>query len=120
MCDLPHVFKNAAMLMPTCCNKGICTYAFTELNVGKDSADGISTSTEVMNLLVSISRAAVHSPRNGVIFEPCKNADPLASPRPIPALHLSLTGLSCTCCSARYRCLALSSQPRLAIAALPS
>ena len=63
VCDMPHLFQNAAMLMPTCCNTSLCTYAFIELNVGKDAADGISNSTEVMNLLVSISRAAVCSRR---------------------------------------------------------
>eukprot|EP00040_Diaphanoeca_grandis_P044449 m.12389 g.12389 ORF g.12389 m.12389 type:complete len:724 (-) comp9269_c0_seq1:212-2383(-) len=70
ICDEPHLFRNTALIMPTCCNKAICTYGFNELNIGRESAEGVSTSTEVMNLLISITRACSKSHRRDLVMDP--------------------------------------------------
>ena len=57
ICDGPHIFQ-ASGLMPTCCTSGICTALFNDHGVGRAAADGVATSTEVLDLLVSLSRAA--------------------------------------------------------------
>ena len=57
ICDSVHVFQ-ASGLMPTCCTSGICTALFNDYGIGRAAADGVATSTEVLDLLVSLSRAA--------------------------------------------------------------
>ena len=60
ICDQSHTFGTSGP-MPTCCARNVCTYAFTELKVGREAADGVAATTEVLDLLVSMSIAAANS-----------------------------------------------------------
>ena len=60
ICDTEHVFQSRG-LMPTCCTKKTCTDLFSQHGVGKGAADTVAASTEVLDLLVSLSRASAGS-----------------------------------------------------------
>lgn len=70
VCDEPHVFQNGPMLRPTVCERELCVFAFQTLGVMNEAADEIATGAQVVDLLVSMCRSALDSPRKVVIFEP--------------------------------------------------
>uniref|UniRef100_G3ULJ8 Poly [ADP-ribose] polymerase n=1 Tax=Loxodonta africana TaxID=9785 RepID=G3ULJ8_LOXAF len=70
VCDEPHVFQNGPMLRPTVCERELCVFAFQTLGVMNEAADEIATGAQVVDLLVSMCRSALESPRKVVIFEP--------------------------------------------------
>ncbi|KAL0979914.1 hypothetical protein UPYG_G00191520 [Umbra pygmaea] len=70
VCDEPHVFQNGPMLRPTVCERELCVFAFQTLGVMNEAADEIATGAQVVDLLVSMCRSALESPRKMVIFEP--------------------------------------------------
>ncbi|XP_041756306.2 protein mono-ADP-ribosyltransferase PARP8 isoform X1 [Coregonus clupeaformis] len=70
VCDEPHVFLNGPMLRPTVCERELCVFAFQTLGVMNEAADEIATGAQVVDLLVSMCRSALESPRKVVIFEP--------------------------------------------------
>ncbi|XP_057599746.1 protein mono-ADP-ribosyltransferase PARP8 isoform X2 [Hippopotamus amphibius kiboko] len=70
VCDEPHVFQNGPMLRPTVCERELCVFAFQTLGVMTEAADEIATGAQVVDLLVSMCRSALESPRKVVIFEP--------------------------------------------------
>ncbi|KAG7268999.1 hypothetical protein CRUP_033491, partial [Coryphaenoides rupestris] len=70
VCDEPHVFENGPMLRPTVCERELCVFAFQTLGVMNEAADEIATGAQVVDLLVSMCRSALESPRKDVIFEP--------------------------------------------------
>ncbi|KAJ3603954.1 hypothetical protein NHX12_028695 [Muraenolepis orangiensis] len=70
VCDEPHVFENGPMLRPTVCERELCVFAFQTLGVMNEAADEIATGAQVVDLLVSMCRSALESPRKVVIFEP--------------------------------------------------
>uniref|UniRef100_H3A343 Poly [ADP-ribose] polymerase n=1 Tax=Latimeria chalumnae TaxID=7897 RepID=H3A343_LATCH len=80
VCDEPHVFQNGPMLRPTVCERELCVFAFQTLGVMNEAADEIATGAQVVDLLVSMCRAALESPRKVVIFEPYPSVvDPIDS-----------------------------------------
>uniref|UniRef100_A0A673K579 Poly [ADP-ribose] polymerase n=1 Tax=Sinocyclocheilus rhinocerous TaxID=307959 RepID=A0A673K579_9TELE len=103
VCDEPHVFQNGPMLRPTVCERELCVFAFQTLGVMNEAADEIATGAQVVDLLVSMCRSALESPRKVVIFEPYPSVvDPNDSqalafnPRVLKTLrafNFSLTGL---------------------------
>ncbi|KAG5841155.1 protein mono-ADP-ribosyltransferase PARP8 isoform X1 [Anguilla anguilla] len=70
VCDEPHVFQNGPMLRPTVCERELCVFAFQTLGVMNEAADEIATGAQVVDLLVSMCRSALESPRKVMIFEP--------------------------------------------------
>ncbi|XP_036383721.1 protein mono-ADP-ribosyltransferase PARP8 [Megalops cyprinoides] len=70
VCDEPHVFQNGPMLRPTVCERELCVFAFQTLGVMNEAADEIATGAQVVDLLVSMCRSALESPRKVLIFEP--------------------------------------------------
>ncbi|XP_071393565.1 protein mono-ADP-ribosyltransferase PARP8 isoform X2 [Centroberyx affinis] len=70
VCDEPHVFQNGPMLRPTVCERELCVFAFQTLGVMNEAADEIATGAQVVDLLVSMCRSALESPRKVIIFEP--------------------------------------------------
>ncbi|KAJ8396601.1 hypothetical protein AAFF_G00016670 [Aldrovandia affinis] len=70
VCDEPHVFQNGPMLRPTVCERELCVFAFQTLGVMNEAAVEIATGAQVVDLLVSMCRSALESPRKVVIFEP--------------------------------------------------
>ncbi|XP_006761865.2 PREDICTED: poly [ADP-ribose] polymerase 8 [Myotis davidii] len=70
VCDERHVFLNGPMLRPTVCERELCVFAFQTLGVMNEAADEIATGAQVVDLLVSMCRSALESPRKVVIFEP--------------------------------------------------
>uniref|UniRef100_A0A8C2C8I0 Poly [ADP-ribose] polymerase n=1 Tax=Cyprinus carpio TaxID=7962 RepID=A0A8C2C8I0_CYPCA len=80
VCDEPHVFQNGPMLRPTVCERELCVFAFQTLGVMNEAADEIATGAQVVDLLVSMCRSALESPRKVVIFEPYPSVvDPIDS-----------------------------------------
>ncbi|XP_008587318.1 PREDICTED: poly [ADP-ribose] polymerase 8 [Galeopterus variegatus] len=57
-------------LNPTVCERELCVFAFQTLGVMNEAADEIATGAQVVDLLVSMCRSALESPRKVVIFEP--------------------------------------------------
>ena len=57
-------------LIPTCCTKKTCTDLFSHHGIGKGAADTVAASTEVLDLLVSLSRASAASVHAEKAFEP--------------------------------------------------
>ncbi|KAF2976818.1 hypothetical protein EK904_014977, partial [Melospiza melodia maxima] len=55
---------------PTVCERELCVFAFQTLGVMNEAADEIATGAQVVDLLVSMCRFALESPRKVVIFEP--------------------------------------------------
>ncbi|XP_010282963.1 PREDICTED: poly [ADP-ribose] polymerase 8-like, partial [Phaethon lepturus] len=55
---------------PTVCERELCVFAFQTLGVMNEAADEIATGAQVVDLLVSMCRSALESPRKVVIFEP--------------------------------------------------
>ncbi|XP_043933620.1 protein mono-ADP-ribosyltransferase PARP8 [Protopterus annectens] len=70
VCDEPHIFQNGPMLRPAVCERELCVFAFQTLGVMNEAANGIATGAQVVDLLVSMCRSALMSPRKVVIFEP--------------------------------------------------
>ena len=58
------------MLKPTVCSKELCVFAFQALDVMSDAADSIETQPEVVDLLITMAKAACSSRRRNLIFDP--------------------------------------------------
>lgn len=70
VCDEQHVFQNGSMLKPAVCTRELCVFSFYTLGVMSGAAEEVATGAEVVDLLVAMCRAALESPRKGIIFEP--------------------------------------------------
>ena len=71
VCDEPHIFQNGAtMLKPTVCGRELCVFAFQTLGVMSEAAEDIATGPEVVDLLITMAKAAYKSERRDLIFDP--------------------------------------------------
>ncbi|XP_052098298.1 protein mono-ADP-ribosyltransferase PARP6-like [Mytilus californianus] len=70
VCDEPHVFQNGAMLKPAVCSRELCIFAFQTLGVMSDAAEDIATGAEVVDLLLTMTKAASKHNRRNIIFDP--------------------------------------------------
>ncbi|CAC5414246.1 PARP6_8 [Mytilus coruscus] len=70
VCDEPHVFQNGAMLKPAVCSRELCIFAFQTLGVMSDAAEDIATGAEVVDLLLTMTKAASKHGRRNIIFDP--------------------------------------------------
>ncbi|KAK6179519.1 hypothetical protein SNE40_011853 [Patella caerulea] len=70
ICDEPHVFQNGAMLKPAVCSRELCVFSYQTLNVMSDAAADIATGAEVVDLLVTMTKAACKHNRKATIFDP--------------------------------------------------
>ena len=68
ICDEEHQWQTRIMM--TCCTRTLCIFQFKELKIGTDSADSVASSTDVVDLLVSLSRASALSQRADLVFNP--------------------------------------------------
>ena len=76
-CDHPHVNFLASkgssagtLLRPSVCRRDLCSWAFTELGVGKASTDELASTAEVVDLLLALTSVAACSTRASVILTP--------------------------------------------------
>ncbi|XP_043083246.1 protein mono-ADP-ribosyltransferase PARP6 isoform X2 [Puntigrus tetrazona] len=70
VCDEQHVFQNGSMLKPAVCTRELCVFSFNTLGVMSGAAEDVATGAEVVDLLVSMCRAALESARKSIIFDP--------------------------------------------------
>ena len=71
VCDEPHVFNNGpTMLKPTVCGRDLCVFSFQTIGVMSDAAEDIATGPEVVDLLITMAKAACKSERRNLIFDP--------------------------------------------------
>lgn len=70
VCDEPHVFQNGAMLKPAVCSRELCIFAFQTLGVMSDAANDIATGAEVVDLLITMTKAASKHSRKHIILDP--------------------------------------------------
>lgn len=70
VCDQPHLFGIGNMMQSSCCSRPLCVFRFQQLDVGKDITRSLAMQDGVVDLLVSIARAAASSQRWDAIFNP--------------------------------------------------
>ena len=71
VCDESHVFNNGpTMLKPTVCGRELCVFSFHTIGVMSDTAEDIATGPEVVDLLITMAKAACSSDRRNLIFDP--------------------------------------------------
>ncbi len=70
LCDEGHAF-GAPMLKPAICRRELCAFAFSKLGVMSGTVDGVATQAEVVDLLVSMCKAAATSARARDVLDPC-------------------------------------------------
>ena len=81
VCDEPHLFQNT-MLKPAVCSRKLCLFAFQTLGVMSEATEDILTGPEVVDLLITMAKAACKSNRRSLIFNPFPAvADPINSQR---------------------------------------
>ena len=68
ICDEPHLFQR--MLKPAVCIRPLCLFAFQALGVMADATEDISTGPDVVDLLITMAKAACKSDRRSIIFNP--------------------------------------------------
>jgi len=68
-CDQGHMF-GAPMLKPAVCRRELCAFAFSKLGLMSDCVDGVAMQAEVVDLLVSMFRAAAYSGRAEQVCNP--------------------------------------------------
>ena len=84
ICDDRHNQLLRAMLKPTVCSKELCVFQFQTLGIMSDVADSIETQPKVVDLLITMAKAACSSRRRNLIFDPFptivnpKNSEELA------------------------------------------
>ncbi len=61
----------APMLKPAVCRRELCAFAFSKLGLLSDTVDGVAMQAEVVDLLVSMCRAAAASTRAATVLDPC-------------------------------------------------
>lgn len=69
LCDCGHLF-GSPMLKPACCTRDLCAFAFNQLGLMKDTVDGVATQAAVVDLLVTLAKAAATSARHTAVFNP--------------------------------------------------
>lgn len=69
LCDCGHLF-GSPMLKPACCTRELCAFAFNQLGLMKDTVDGVATQAAVVDLLVTLAKAAATSARNTAVLNP--------------------------------------------------
>lgn len=69
ICDKKHLI-GAGMLKPSVCERQLCTYAFQQLKVGKDTTDSVATGGGVIDLLVAMFRTACLHSRAEFVLNP--------------------------------------------------
>ena len=67
ICDCPHIF-GIPLLKPAVCRRELCAFAFQQLHVMSSAV--LATQAEVIDLLVHMAKAAAHSSRANLIFDP--------------------------------------------------
>lgn len=73
VCDDTHLFRSPAMLMPAVCSRDLCVFGFQTLGVMANAEADIASGPEVVDLLITMARAACFSERNSLIFTPFPN-----------------------------------------------
>ena len=68
VCDDRQVLST--MLKPNVCSKDLCAFSFQALGVMANAADYIKTQPEVVDLLITMAKAACKSHRRELIFNP--------------------------------------------------
>lgn len=58
------------MLKPACCTRELCAFAFNQLGLMKDTVDGVATQAAVVDLLITLAKAAATSSRNTAVLNP--------------------------------------------------
>ena len=76
ICDKPHIFSTASMLRSSVCTRDMCVFAFHELKLGSDAAESVATDAGVVDLLLTIFRAAALSNRDHILDPYPKVPDP--------------------------------------------
>jgi hypothetical protein len=69
LCDQGHMF-GAPMLKPAICRRELCAFAFSKLGLMQDCVDGVAMQAEVVDLLVSMFKAAAFSGRAAQVCDP--------------------------------------------------
>jgi poly [ADP-ribose] polymerase 6/8 len=71
ICDKPHVFSAFGnMLKPAVCTRELCCWGFQQLGVGSDMAGEIAVESEVVDLLVSLTKFALKNiQRRELVFD---------------------------------------------------
>ncbi|KAL8562648.1 hypothetical protein ACOMHN_011220 [Nucella lapillus] len=74
ICDNHHVFHTSgAMLKPAVCSRELCLFSFQTLGVMAGAVADIATDADVVDLLITLAKAACFSQRRAIIFEPYPN-----------------------------------------------
>jgi hypothetical protein len=76
ICDKPHIFSSSSMLRSSVCTRDLCVFAFHELKLGSDAAESVATDSGVIDLLLTIFRAAALSSRDHMLDPYPKIVDP--------------------------------------------
>lgn len=69
ICDMGHML-GAPLLKPAVCRRELCVFAFSQLGLMKDCVDGVATNAEVVDLLLSMFKAAALSSRADAVVNP--------------------------------------------------
>jgi len=71
ICDKPHVFSAFGnMLKPAVCTRELCCWGFQQLGVGSDMAGEVAVESEVVDLLVSLTKFALKNvQRRELVFD---------------------------------------------------
>lgn len=85
VCDEQHVFQNGFMLKLAVYTHKLCVFSLYTLGVMSRATVEVVTGAEVVNMLVAmwspLSRAALESPTENIIFEPYPTVVNLTNPK---------------------------------------
>ncbi|XP_077451923.1 protein mono-ADP-ribosyltransferase PARP6-like isoform X2 [Stigmatopora argus] len=70
ICDERHVFQHGPLLKPAVCSRELCVFSFHAMGTVWGATEEAATGAEVVDLLVTMCRAALQSSRKSIIFEP--------------------------------------------------
>nr|XP_061812914.1 protein mono-ADP-ribosyltransferase PARP6-like [Nerophis lumbriciformis] len=78
ICDERHVLQNGPLLKPAVCTRELCVFSFHAMGTMSGATEEVATGAEVVDLLVTMCRAALQSSRKSIVFEPYPSVvDPL-------------------------------------------
>lgn len=69
LCDNPHIF-NTDMINRTVCIRPLCCFSYQQLGVAKDIINVLSSSIDVIDLLIKFTKSTIKSSRRDIIFDP--------------------------------------------------
>ncbi|KAL8562644.1 hypothetical protein ACOMHN_011216 [Nucella lapillus] len=74
ICDNHHDFlASGPMLKPTVCSRELCLYSFETFGVMGDAVVDMATNADVVDLMITVAKAACFSPRKAIVFKPFPN-----------------------------------------------